>query len=102
MLQFDPLPSAPLAFLHTPSAASLPLRPVQPVMATDYDGKLDEYEIYWRDRYTFLRSAGYTLRRRYKPDWSPSWKKTETQVFRYEDSTVGMVRYLVSCRIWSS
>ncbi|KAF9005491.1 kinase-like domain-containing protein [Cyathus striatus] len=30
-------------------------------------------EVFWRDHQTWLKSAGYILRPRYRPDWAPSW-----------------------------
>ncbi|KDR71819.1 hypothetical protein GALMADRAFT_126764 [Galerina marginata CBS 339.88] len=33
-------------------------------------------EIFWRDNYTWLNEQGYQLRRRFSPDWVPSWKGT--------------------------
>ncbi|KAI0369571.1 hypothetical protein BV20DRAFT_1020643 [Pilatotrama ljubarskyi] len=44
-------------------------------------------ERYWRDRQEFLESRGYTLRPRYKPDWTPSWTgKGEFAWVRAEDA----------------
>ncbi len=36
--------------------------------------KLLDHELWWRDRYDWFQSCGYTLRSRYKPDWVASWK----------------------------
>lgn len=64
-------------------------------MTIDVKGKLIAGETFWRDHYEFLRSAGYTLRPRYKPDWSPSWKTTPDATFRLtEDSIASAVRYI--------
>ncbi|KAI1785359.1 kinase-like domain-containing protein [Ganoderma leucocontextum] len=41
---------------------------------TDRYAKLAPIEIAWRDRQQYLESRGYMLRRRYHPDWQPSWK----------------------------
>ncbi|KAG6836481.1 hypothetical protein H0H93_007650 [Arthromyces matolae] len=38
---------------------------------------LSQDECFWRDHYDFLKAHGYTLRQRYKPDWSPSWVKDD-------------------------
>ena len=49
-------------------------------------------EIYWRDRYDWLKGAGYTLRPRYEPKWEPSWRRTGKSRFQCEDGirlTVG-------------
>ncbi|KAI1795572.1 hypothetical protein LXA43DRAFT_991162 [Ganoderma leucocontextum] len=48
--------------------------------------ELGELEIYWRDRYEWLRQCGYTLRPRYKPDWVPSWKGTKKSPYSCEDA----------------
>lgn len=40
----------------------------------DIGVSLHSGEVFWRDRYNFLESRGYTLRRRYHPDWRPSWE----------------------------
>lgn len=34
---------------------------------------LDDQELYWRDKQSWLQSCGYQLRARYQPDWIPSW-----------------------------
>ena len=62
-------------------------------MPFDFDGKLSEAESFWGDRYEFLHSAGYTLRPRYKPGWSPSWKAgPQTDLLSSEDAITPMVR----------
>lgn len=43
-------------------------------------------EKFWRDRYTYLRGAGYVLRPRYNPSWSPSWIGTNLVPTFCEDS----------------
>nr|VWO99326.1 Ubiquitin ligase complex F-box protein GRR1, putative [Ganoderma boninense] len=47
---------------------------------TDPDrfAKLAPVEIAWRDRQQYLELCGYMLRRRYHPEWQPSWKKDPT------------------------
>ncbi|KAI0794650.1 kinase-like domain-containing protein [Fomes fomentarius] len=45
-------------------------------------------EIEWRDRYIALESRGYLLRRRYHPDWSPSWTGTNLDPTYCEDSVI--------------
>ncbi|KAI0723537.1 hypothetical protein C8Q76DRAFT_794463 [Earliella scabrosa] len=42
-------------------------------------------EIFWKDRYDFLHSQGYTLRPRYKPNWIPSWKTNPTKNILYAE-----------------
>ena len=62
-------------------------------MPFDVNGKLSETESFWGDRYDFLYSAGYTLRPRYKPGWSPSWKGgPKVNVLKCEDALIPMVR----------
>ncbi|KAF7315852.1 Protein kinase domain-containing protein [Mycena indigotica] len=36
--------------------------------------KLGEHELYWRDRYEWLKENGYELRPRFRPGWVPSWQ----------------------------
>lgn len=50
------------------------------------------YEIFWRDRYFFLENRGYTLRPRFKPDWTPSWLGTNRDPDFCEDSIRSVVR----------
>ncbi|KIM75909.1 hypothetical protein PILCRDRAFT_45466, partial [Piloderma croceum F 1598] len=47
--------------------------------------RLMESELYWRDRYVWLQSIGYRLRRRYEPDWVPSWIGTKNISVLSED-----------------
>ncbi|KAG6847854.1 hypothetical protein H0H93_005506 [Arthromyces matolae] len=58
------------------------------VTAIADDGELSFTEVFWRDHYEHLRKHGYTLRRRYEPDWSPSWVTNGTSSFGCEDATV--------------
>ncbi|KAJ6516596.1 hypothetical protein C8R47DRAFT_1172844 [Mycena vitilis] len=39
---------------------------------TGYDMLLKD-ELFWRDSYTWLKEAGYLLRPRYAPGWTPPW-----------------------------
>ncbi|KAG5349874.1 hypothetical protein E4T56_gene8386 [Termitomyces sp. T112] len=53
----------------------------------EYDPtKLSSGEIFWRDHYNFLKDRGYTLRKRYDPDWIPSWINTSKQRLDCEDA----------------
>ncbi|KAF8191461.1 kinase-like domain-containing protein [Mycena galopus ATCC 62051] len=52
------------------------------------DGILSEYEIFWRDRYFWLKDAGYLLRPRYSPSWTPPWKGTDKYMSAFEDSVL--------------
>ncbi|KAG5716955.1 hypothetical protein E4T56_gene8244, partial [Termitomyces sp. T112] len=45
-----------------------------------------EAEIFWRDHYHYLKDHGYTLRRRYEPDWTPSWIVNDKSSDECEDS----------------
>ena|ERR1700736_6071482 len=40
-------------------------------------GYLSDGERFWRDHYNWLKECGYVLRRRYEPDWVPSWESKE-------------------------
>ncbi|RDB25453.1 hypothetical protein Hypma_007491 [Hypsizygus marmoreus] len=37
------------------------------------EGRLQQGELFWRDHQPWLEERGYTLRRRYHPDWVASW-----------------------------
>lgn len=54
--------------------------------------QLPACEVFWRDRYDWLKSIGFTLRPRYKPDWIPSWTNTDILHIRFEDSVEILVR----------
>ncbi|KAI0669458.1 kinase-like domain-containing protein [Trametes maxima] len=43
-------------------------------------------EISWRNRYVFLQKRGYSLRKRYHPEWKPSWIGTNVAPDFCEDS----------------
>ncbi|KAJ7816970.1 kinase-like domain-containing protein [Mycena olivaceomarginata] len=51
----------------------------------DYDdtmaaGQLDQYEVFWRDHYNWLKDqCGYLLRPRYSPGWSAPWLENKTK-----------------------
>lgn len=61
----------------------------------DILGGLLEEELFWRDRYDWLKQHGYTLRTRYKPDWVPPWKGTDHPPSRYEEGMSVMVLFIV-------
>lgn len=48
-------------------------------------------EVFWRERYNFLRDCGYQLRPRLAPEWTPSWLGTNRDPFFCEDSICSMV-----------
>ena len=52
---------------------------------------LDKSEVRWRDRQPALDKRGYILRRRYAPDWKPSWLGTNIDPFYCEDSILSRV-----------
>ncbi|KAG6806691.1 hypothetical protein H0H93_002604, partial [Arthromyces matolae] len=52
------------------------------------EGSLSSPEIFWRDHYEYLKGHGYTLRRRYEPDWSPSWHTSGIRRFDSEDAVM--------------
>ncbi|KAG6835759.1 hypothetical protein H0H93_014935 [Arthromyces matolae] len=52
-----------------------------------FDGPgLNAAEIVWREHYHHLKKCGYTLRKRYHPDWTPSWVGTSQKASKCEDS----------------
>lgn len=58
---------------------------------------LFEAEIYWRDRYLWLKEHGYLLRSRYHPEWVPSWKLDTTKHwYDAEDSYSDKVRLMIN------
>ena len=48
-------------------------------------GGIDENEQWWVERQEALERAGYMLRSRYRPDWTPSWAGTNKKYFDCED-----------------
>ncbi|KAG9311898.1 kinase-like domain-containing protein [Chiua virens] len=51
--------------------------------------RLENRECFWRDRYHFFKSKGYTLRPRYHPNWEASWKfSADPFPDRFEDSII--------------
>ena len=71
----------------------------QSTQAGVYD--LHPSEIFWRDRQAFLDKRGYTLRKRYSPDWKPSWAGTNLNPLFCEDFIVLTVRILLGSSIVS-
>ncbi|KAG0696944.1 hypothetical protein DFH29DRAFT_836369 [Suillus ampliporus] len=53
---------------------------------TAFLGDLHSEEIWWRDRFLWLKEVGYQLRSRYAPDWVPSWQGTDKYWAVCEDS----------------
>lgn len=54
--------------------------------------RLYKSEVYWRDRYNWLKECGYLLRPRYHPDWVASWKDGKKLWIMCEDGQVETVR----------
>ncbi|KAG6859214.1 hypothetical protein C0995_010620 [Termitomyces sp. Mi166 len=48
--------------------------------------QLTSGEVFWRNHYQFLKDHGYTLRKRYDPDWIPSWINTSKNWLDCEDA----------------
>lgn len=60
---------------------------VQPSPTDDVvPGGINGKETFWVKHYTWLESRGYRLRRRYAPDWIPSWLGTNEHYQVCEDS----------------
>jgi hypothetical protein len=55
-------------------------------------GTLVMTERWWRDRYNDIEKQGYRLRRRYHPQWEPSWLKTGKDFYTAEDGQATIVR----------
>ncbi|KAI0041532.1 hypothetical protein FA95DRAFT_1610940 [Auriscalpium vulgare] len=51
----------------------------------DFPGGLGNSEKWWVKHRDWLQEAGYTLRRRYQADWTPSWKPPGDLWLKYED-----------------
>ncbi|KIJ60038.1 hypothetical protein HYDPIDRAFT_117724 [Hydnomerulius pinastri MD-312] len=49
-------------------------------------GQLDSRELWWSNRFEWLKARGYLLRPRYSPGWTPSWKNSNKDWFEHEDS----------------
>lgn len=50
-------------------------------------------EIWWAERQQILENAGYMLRPRYRPGWSPSWITTGKHYFNSEDGQIQSVSF---------
>jgi len=70
-----------------------------PDLSTSYlDGKLQPWEVTWRDRFEGLKSNGYLLRPRFRPGWQPSWLQTGltgSDRLRAEDFLVHMITNVI-------
>lgn len=54
-------------------------------------GRIQPSEKFWRDHQPWLEEKGYRLRRRYRPDWKPSWEGTSARPWEREDGLSSMV-----------
>nr|GAT49096.1 predicted protein [Mycena chlorophos] len=61
------------------SDAPLPMSQNDAEAAAAFYEELSPGEEYWRDHYEWLKSCGYELRPRFRPDWVPSWKVDSTK-----------------------
>ncbi|KAG1767446.1 hypothetical protein EDD22DRAFT_875898 [Suillus occidentalis] len=55
-------------------------------------GALSPSEVWWCKQYQWLKAQGYLLRRRYAPEWVPSWDSSQRDPFTCEDDQVLEVR----------
>ncbi|KAK7691417.1 hypothetical protein QCA50_004816 [Cerrena zonata] len=53
------------------------------------------WEVFWQERYVFLKEHGYQLRPRFAPNWTPSWIGTNYDPFFCEDSILSMKHIIV-------
>ena len=64
------------------------------VVTSPSEDELARPEVWWRERFGWLKDRGYLLRRRYSPDWKPSWVGTKRSIFASEDGHPAQVRSL--------
>jgi hypothetical protein len=57
-------------------------------------GELLKGELIWRDNYDWLKERGYILRRRYEPNWVPSWRGTKKYWDECEDGLLSNVSFI--------
>ena len=60
-------------------------------------GDLVAGEVWWRDRFSDIKSLGYMLRSRYDPNWHPSWKASGQDFFTAEDGLATIVSNSILC-----
>ncbi|KAI0725479.1 hypothetical protein C8Q72DRAFT_999472 [Fomitopsis betulina] len=60
-----------------------------------WKGELKPEEVWWRDRYEWLKGQGYVLRSRYRPDWIPSWKTKHKPYWKCDDGQAILVPHLL-------
>jgi len=56
-------------------------------------GEIDPSERWWVERQEALERTGYLLRRRYRPDWKPSWSGTNKFYLDCEDGKYAGVSF---------
>ena len=54
--------------------------------------ELDKDERWWVERTELFNRRGYVLRQRYRPGWTPSWKRPDNKNPYCEDSLGQLVR----------
>lgn len=59
-------------------------------------GGIAKRERFWVQHYTWLEKCGYRLRKRFAPDWIPSWLGTNKLLDYFEDSRSVFVRIPLS------
>lgn len=74
------------AFPDIPEAHVPPWR-VERIRKMTEGGEFERniFELWWADHYHILLSHGYRLRRRYRPDWTPSWLGTDVYPYYCDD-----------------
>ncbi|KAK7691435.1 hypothetical protein QCA50_004834 [Cerrena zonata] len=56
---------------------------------------LTSWEVFWQERYDYLKSQGYLLRPRFKPGWTPSWLGTNRNPHYCEDSIYSVLSVVI-------
>lgn len=82
-------------------SSSTMAEPANSIHLENAEGRQEELypaERFWRQSYDWLAQNGYTLRRRYRPGWVPTYKKLgNPRKYDFEDSAVPSVS-LLYCR----
>ncbi|KAG6813223.1 hypothetical protein H0H92_013110 [Tricholoma furcatifolium] len=58
------------------------------------NGELSEIEVFWRKYTPLFKDRGYTVRPRYRPDWTPSWWNTSQYWQDCEDAIPNFAKHL--------
>ncbi|KAK7691433.1 hypothetical protein QCA50_004832 [Cerrena zonata] len=82
---------------HLPSYALCSPDEVERYRQQTEEGRWDllSYEVFWRERYDYLKNKGYLLRPRFQPGWIPSWLGTNRDPSFCEDSICSMISELI-------